>query len=549
MKGDPLDTTLLRSGLIVDGSGGPGFLGHVLIRGDRIEAVLREGEATPNADREVDATSCVIAPGFIDMHSHADWQLPLDDHPELLSSMLEQGVTTVVGGNCGISPAPLRRETLGRLHDFASIARDGSFDYAWESFAEYLEQMGKGRPALNLAELVGHSTLRYAGSDSVRGSMSMEDLTSCLDRLTQSLEEGACGLSFGLGYDPGMYSPLEELQAFCQVAADTDATATVHLKAYSRISPCYPVTTPEAHNVRALREMLEVARQTGVRLQLSHFIFVGRRSWGSVERCLDMVDAARREGLDIMIDAFPYTCGNTTIHAPFPYWFLASLPGAYRSRLARTRLRVELELGFRLAGFIYSDFQVMDAAVEGWEGLNGLTIAEIASEWKTSPFDAMLTLAERSGGATTMLFHSYSGEPRDEHALETVLGHEACLFETDVIIKREGHPNPAALGTFPRILGPLVRDRRLFDLETAVRRMTSASAGRFGIRDRGLLASGKAADVVVFDATRISDTPPEGRQPAGRSRGIEHVFVNGEQAVKAGVYQPGVRAGRVIRPD
>ena len=249
-----MDRTLLRSGLIVDGLGGPAFPGHVLLRCDRIESVLREGDATPEVARQIDATGCVIAPGFIDMHSHADWQLPLDDHPELLSSMLEQGVTTVVGGNCGISPAPLRRETLGRLHDFASIARDRPFDYAWESFAEYLEQMGNGRPALNLAELVGHSTLRYAGSNTARGPMPGDELSSCLDHLRRSLEEGACGLSFGLGYDPGMYSPVEELQAFCQVAAEAGATATVHLKAYSRISPCYPLTTPEAHNVRALRE-------------------------------------------------------------------------------------------------------------------------------------------------------------------------------------------------------------------------------------------------------------------------------------------------------
>ena len=542
-----MDTTLIRSGIVIDGLGGAAFPGHVLLKGERIEAVLRDGEAVPAVARQVDAAGCVIAPGFIDMHSHADWQLPLDDHPEILSGMLEQGVTTVVAGNCGISPAPLRRETLSRLHEFASIARDGAFEYDWESFAEYLEQIEIGRPALNLAELVGHSTLRYAGSDTERGPMPPDELSNCLDRLRQSLEEGACGLSFGLGYDPGMYSSLEELRAFCEVAAEADTTATVHLKAYSRISPCYPLATPEAHNLRALREMLEVARQTGVRLQLSHFIFVGRRSWPSAETCLEMVDAARRDGLDVMIDAFPYTCGNTTIHAPFPYWFLAAIPRAYRSRLARMRLRVELELGFRLAGFIYSDFQVMDAGVEGWENLNGLTIAEIAREWKTSPFDAMVTLAERSKGAATMLFHSYSGGPDDQRALESVLAHEACLFETDVIVKRGGHPNPAALGTFPRILGPLVRDHQLFDLETAVHRMTGASASRFGLHDRGVLASGKAADVVIFDADQICDTPPKGKQAAGRSRGIEHVFVNGAHAVEAGVYQTGVRAGQVIR--
>jgi len=543
-----MDTTLLHSGLIVDGLGGRAFPGHVLLRGDRIDAILREGERTPDAAQNIDAKGCVIAPGFIDMHSHADWLLPLDDHSELLSVMLEQGVTTVVGGNCGISPAPLRRETLGRLHDFASIARDRPFDYDWSSFDEYLRQMESRRPTLNLAELVGHSTLRYAGSDAARGPMPEAELAACLNWLRQSLDEGACGLSFGLGYDPGMYSSLAELRDFCQVAAEADAPATVHLKAYSSISPCYPLTTPEPHNVRALREMLEVARQTGVRLQLSHFIFVGRRSWPSVDRCLELVDAARSEGLDVMIDAFPYTCGNTTIHAPFPYWFLAAIPGAYESRLARMRLRIELEIGFRLAGFVYSDFQVMDAGVEGWENLSGLTIAEIAQEWKTSPFDAMLTLAEQSKGAATMLFHSYSGEPSNQRALETVLRHEACLFETDVIVKRGGHPNPAALGTFPRILGPLVRDRGLFDLETAVHRMTGASAARFGISDRGVLASGKAADIVVFDASQVSDAAPEGKKPAGRPRGIEHVFINGEHVVKAGVYRPGIRAGRVVRP-
>lgn len=541
-----MDRTLLRSGLIADGRAAPAFVGHLLLRDDRIEAVLREGEATPDDAREIDASGRVIAPGFIDMHSHADWQLPLEDHAELLAPLLEQGITTVIAGNCGISPAPLRHETLARLHAFASIARDRPFDYEWESFGEYLAQMRERPLALNLAELVGHSTLRYAGSDVARGGMPARELSRCLDRLRQSLEEGACGLSFGLGYDPGMYSPLEELEAFCRVAAESDAVATVHLKAYSSISPCYPLTTPEAHNVRALREMLTLARRTGVRLQLSHFIFVGRRSWPSADTCLEMVDAARREGVDVMLDAFPYTCGNTTIHAPFPYWFLRALPGAHRSRIARARLRLELEIGFRLAGFLYDDFQVMDAAVPGLEALNGLTIAQIAKEWKTSAFNAMLRLAEQSRGATTMLFHSYSGDSSDERALEAVLGYEVCLFETDVILKRGGHPNPAALGTFPRILGPLLRERKLFGLESAIHRMTGASAERFGFRDRGWLAPGKAADVVVFDPSRIADTPPVGKHPAGRPSGVEHVFVNGRHAVRAGVYQPGICAGRVL---
>jgi len=542
-----MTTTLLRSGRIFDGLGSPGFDGHVLIRGDRIAAVLRQGEALPEAEREIDLAGSAVAPGFIDMHSHADWLLPLDDHPDLLACMLEQGVTTVIGGNCGISPAPVRHEALSRLHAFASITRDRSFEYAWTGFGEYLDEMQKRAPAVNLAELVGHSTLRYAGSDVPRGGLPASDLSGCLDGLRRSIDEGACGLSFGLGYDPGMYSSLDELTAFCEVAAAADIPVTVHLKAYSRISPCYPIRTRSAHNVLALREMLSVARRAQVKLQLSHFIFVGRRSWPLAERCLTLVDEARRDGLDVMIDAFPYTCGNTTIHAPLPYWYLAALPGAHRSRLARARLRLELELGFRLAGFIYSDFQVMQAAVEGWEELEGLTLDQIARRWGISAFDAMLQLAERSDGATTMLFHAYSGEPGNERAMEAVLAHEACLFETDVIVKEHGHPNPAALGTFPRILGPLTRDRKLFALPAAIRRMTSASAERFGLADRGAVAPGKAADLVVFDPATLSDTPPSGKQPASRPIGIESVFVNGELVVQNGRYRTGVRAGRVLR--
>lgn len=542
-----MGTTLLRSARIFDGSGDAGYDGHVLLERDRIAAVLPAGETPPRADREIDLAGKALAPGFVDMHSHADWLLPLDDHPELLACMLEQGVTTVVGGNCGISPAPLRHEALGRLHEFASITRDRSFDYVWRGFGDYLDAMQQRAPAVNLVELVGHSTLRYAASDVPRGPLPGGELSLALDALRRSVDEGARGLSFGLGYDPGMYSSRDELAAFCEVAAAADVPVTVHLKAYSRISPCYPLTTPSAHNLLALREMLDVARRTGVRLQLSHFIFVGRRSWPLAERCLALVDEARRDGLDVMIDAFPYTCGNTTIHAPLPYWFLAALPGAHRSRLARARLRVELELGFRLAGFVYRDFQVMRAGVEGWEDLEGLTIDQIAGRWSTSPFNAMLELAERSGGATTMLFHAYSGEPGDERALEQVLAHDACLFETDVIVKHEGHPNPAALGTFPRILGPLVRDRRLFELPAAIRRMTAASAERFGLTDRGVVAPGRAADLVVFDPATVSDTPPRGKQPAGRPVGVEWVFLNGEAVVRQGRYQAGARAGRVLR--
>jgi len=540
-------TILLRDGRVIDGTGRPAFKGHVLIDGDRIQEVLPEGQELPPSDTVIDAGGCVISPGFIDMHSHSDWLLWDPEHPSVLRCFLEQGVTTVVGGNCGFSPAPVRSETMELVRHHSAMLADRPVDFSWNTVSEFLDHVERVEPVLNLAQLVGHASLRSRAADTLRGAMKPHEQKSCLEELRRAFDEGACGLSFGLGYDPGMYSPLEEIRSFCEVAGESKKPVTVHIKALSKISPCYPASYLKPHNLRALREMLDIARKTGIRLQVSHFIFVGRRSWSTAGACLEMVDEARREGVDVMIDAFPYTCGNTTINVVFPYWFLARLPGGYRSVWARARLRAEFGISFPLVGFFYRDFQVMDAAVPGWEDLNGLNVEQIASKWGLSPLKALLKLSEASQGRTLMLFHAYSGEPGNEGPLGSVLSHEACLFETDAVVKSTGYPNPAALGTFPKILGDYVRDRKFFSMENAIHRMTLASAERFGINDRGSLMPGKAADLVVFDPQAVSDTPPSGTRPAGKPKGIAHVFINGVQVVRDGSYVDGVRAGRVLR--
>jgi N-acyl-D-amino-acid deacylase len=539
-------TTLIKNGTIIDGSGNPGFKGSILFDRQKISSVIRDGETAPAADVVIDAEGLVVAPGFIDMHSHADWVLPAEQHPEILKCLVEQGVTSIVGGNCGISPAPVGKMSADHVEKLAAIMVARPFDYQWKSMGEYLACMADRQPMVNLAELVGHAAIHYSTAETLRRALKPEEMQNCLTATEKALSEGACGLSFGLGYDPGMYTPIEELEAFCAVAAKADKPVTVHLKALSRLSPCYPLTTPKAHNVLALEEMLGIARKTGIKLQLSHFIFVGRRSWPTVETCLQLVEEARNDGVDVMIDAFPYTCGNTTILAPFPYWFLAGLPDAYNGFWPRTRLRAELGLGLRLVGFIYKDFQVMDSAVAGWEDLNGLRMTEVAEKWGCSPFNAMLRLAQESNGAALMLFHTYSGEAGNEKPLEQVLSHELCLFETDVAIKASGYPNPTGLGTFPKILGTYARDKGLFSIENAVRKMTSASADRFGLQDIGRLEPGKAADVVLFDPDEIADSPPINGGPYGKPKGIHQVFINGAHVVRDGSYITGVRAGRIL---
>ena len=542
-----MSTTLFKNGTIIDGTGDPSFVGSLMTENSTIKEIFRDTSELPQADKVIDASGLVISPGFIDMHSHADWMLPSPVHHDVLKCMPEQGVTTIVGGNCGISPAPMLKKAVEKTETLASIIMADAFEYHWETMGEYFEHVDHQGAIVNMAELVGHATIRYNINQSDRGDMRPSELQQCLDDTKQALDEGACGLSFGLGYDPGMYSSLEELSAFCKVAADADKPVAIHLKALSNLSPCYPVTSLEAHNVRALKEAISLAEQTGVRLQLSHFIFVGRKSWSSADKCLKLVDDARKRGADIMIDAFPYTCGNTTILAPFPFWFLAKIPEAYSSFWLKARLKLELTLGFKLVGFSYPDFQVMDVALPEYEEINGLRLSEIAKKWNSSPFDAMLKLAEKSRGASLMLYHAYSGEPGNEGLLEKVLSKDYCLFETDAAMKSSGFPNPASIGTFPRILGHYVRERQLFSLEDAIHRMTGASAERFGIKNTGVLEKGKAADIVCFDAGTIGDNYNDISEPAGKPKGIKHVFINGEHVVNEGSYIDAVKAGRIIR--
>jgi len=537
-------TIMLKGGTVVDGSGAPGFPADVLLADGSIRRISSD-EALPAADAVLDCTGKVVAPGFVDMHSHIDFLMPSEQHEQLVASFLEQGVTTVVAGNCGLSPGPLDQVTRQRLESHASVILDHELDWSWGSLGEYLDLVDASRPAVNIAQLVGHAALRFAGSKVSRGNMGASDLRRCLSLAEEALDEGACGLSFGLGYDPGMYSSLEELEAFCGVAAKHDKPVTSHLKAYSRVSPCYPLSYWRAHNLRALREMLDVTRRAGARLQASHFIFVGRKTWSTAREALGMIDDARRSQ-DVMIDAFPYTCGNTTINATLPFWFLALGDAGYNNRLALLRLRAELAIGYRLVGFEWGDFQVMEIGVAEWSHLNGQTLAELGHAWSTTPFDAFLRVAKRSRGGALMLLHSYSGDREGNGPIEDVLTHEACLYETDAIVRSDGWPNPAAVGTFPKILADQVRRRKRLSLEDVVHRMTEASCQRFGLRDRGILREGAAADVVVFDPETVADSPPRAGVAAARPVGIEHVFVNGTHVVADGAYV-GARAGQVLR--
>ncbi|MFZ1863304.1 MAG: amidohydrolase family protein [Polyangiales bacterium] len=530
------DRVLLRNGLLVDGSGSPPRPGSVLLAEGRIAGM---GEIPENAGKPVDCTGRVIAPGFIDAHSHMDF-FAAGGQPRYFDSFTAQGVTTFVAGNCGFSPFGFAPETKHRRLLERSLFKAGQEHLGWNSFAEYRDILDSRGLTQNFVHLVGHGAARTSLSGFEARRLSEAEHAQMLALLDQAMSEGAAGVSLGLQYKPGVFADLGELEDVARLVARRGKLLTVHAKAYSSFSGTYPmVPFGRAHNLKAIDDMLELARRTGVRLQFSHLIFVGSRTWKTVDEAIDLFDCAIDDGVDVRFDMFPYGCGATLLNTLLPEWFMAKMPGALHDPLARARLRIEAEIGFRLVGFGYPQMQVTNASCDEYDEHNGRFLPDIASRVGKSHFDTLVDILDKSNAEARVLFHDYYNDA----IIDRLMRHPAAIFASDSWPEPGGHQNPAAYGTFPRFLR-MARERETISLKTAVHKMTGAAASRFGLRDRGHLKQGLAADVVVFDWDRIRDHKNDtGDAPP---TGIEHVFVNGHPMLEDGVILAESGTGRVL---
>ena len=494
------------------------------------------------APREIDATGLAVAPGFIDLHSHSDWVLPIADHGQILKPFLLQGVTTFVGGNCGFSVAPVMRERQRMLDESGRLCAERKFDWEWDDvagFATFLKRQGL---ALNVAHLAGHGSIRLSVMGSSSDEPSAEQLRAMSAMVERAMADGAVGLSCGLGYFPGMIAKPAELAALARVAAAAGGVLTSHLRAYSERSLFFDSRVP--HNILAVREMANVAREAGVPLQVSHLIFVGRRTWKTVDDTIAEVERHKSDGVDIAFDTFPYTCGNTTIRVIFPAWAQTGLEALLDSSDGWKKLHD----GFQpLKSFIADSVQLMWAVKPELSHLEGKFFGQIADELKLDPIDAYLTVTRESGTRARVLNHLYSGDDfGDEHALQEAMRHPLNLFEMDTILTSHGHHNPASFGTYPRILGHYVREMKLLTLEDAVHKATGMAAKRMRLGARGLVRPGYAADLVIFNPETIG-CAADSRTPTTAPVGIEHVMVNGTAVVASGKWcGDGVMAGEWI---
>jgi N-acyl-D-amino-acid deacylase len=476
---------LLEGGLIVDGSGAPGWHGDVLLVDGRIErlgAALRDHLPPGLSAAELQTLDCrgkVIAPGFIDVHTHDDGAVLRT--PEYLPK-LSQGITTVVTGNCGISLAPYCTE---RAPAPLSLLGVDAFRHA--TMAAYREAVDAARPAVNVAALVGHTTLRFAAMDDLTRAATADERAHMAALLQECMDSGALGLSSGLFYEEAFPAPADEVTALARVAARAGGVYSTHLRSEMQAI------------IEAIHEAGDCAFEAGLPLVISHHKCAGPSQWGRTRETLPLIDRlAQRQ--DIAMDVYPYVAGSTV-------------------------LREDLVDGVIDVLLTWSDPH---------PEMGGRLLADIAAQWGVDQQAAARRLMP--GGACYFQMH--------EDDVERVIAHPRCMIGSDGL-PNDRHPHPRLWGAFPRVLARYWRGRGLFTLEQAVHKMTGLSARQFRIAGRGLLRAGAHADVVVFDPQRITDMATF-EQPERLSEGVEAVIVNGALSYREGSPAVLARAGRML---
>ena len=515
----------LTNGRIADGSGSAITKGNILIEDNRIKKIQKESPHD-NLPR-IDCEDQLIAPGFIDIHSHLDWFAGNENSRELIMPFIQQGITTAVGGNCGFSTFgfPVSHPYRELLSN--NIFRAGRARLSWKDARGFDEHIKENGCPLNILSYVGHGTTRTSIRGYDASPLSDKELDQLIDLLDESLKQGACGISLGLQYEPGIFADRRELKAVAELAASHNKVLAVHPRAASTVSGTYPMKPLGTHHhILALQDMIELAEETGVRLQFSHLIFVGALSWKSADKAFRLLEEAKARGVDIEFDTYGYSLGASRINVILPEWFLADLKKNLSSKSALRRLWLEIKAMELVLGFGFKQIRVTNTVYPDWEKYNGLYLSEIADRLKQSHFKTLCDLVRLSDGTASVLMERYS----NPEILNKMIAHPQAHYQTDAWVEREGVNNPAIYGSIPRIL-KLSRENDLQPIEESIRKMTGAAAERMGIAERGLLKEGYYADLVILDEKTVSDRVSDKGIPLP-PEGISRVIVNGRIMVQ-----------------
>ncbi len=500
---------LITRGTLIDGTGAARRIADVAIRGGRVVQVSATPLSPARATRVIDARGLIVAPGFIDLHAHLEPILAMPD----AQSHVRQGVTLALGGPDGGGPWP---------------------------FGAYIDSVRTRALGMNVAFLAGHNSIRRAVMGTENRAPTAAELARMESMIAQSMHDGAFGISTGLRYVPGTYSKTDEVVALSRIAADSGGIYTSHLREEG------------VGLIEGVAEAIEIGRQARIPIVLTHHKVVGRLMWGRSVQTLAMVDSARRAGIDVMLDQYPYTASYTSLSVLVPSWALAGGTTALQARLDDRVLRdsivrgiLELLRNDRGGG----DLQRVQFSRVTWDpSLNGRTMRDLLVMRGVEPtlenappfiLDGVLR------GDAGMVYHVM-----DEGDVRRIMAHPQTMIASDGRITKLGDevPHPRNFGTFPRVLGRYVRDEHVLTLEQAVRKMTAMPAARLALRDRGCLRVGCVGDVVLFDAATVRDVGTF-EDPHHYPEGIPYVLVAGVPVVDANVFTAARPGSVILRPQ
>ncbi|HEY72888.1 MAG: D-aminoacylase [Chloroflexi bacterium] len=523
---------LIKNSLVIDGAGKSVFKADVGVTEGRIAVVAAEVEL--EAKRTIQAQGLHLAPGFIDPHTHSDLTLLVDPQAQ---SKIRQGVTTEVVGNCGFSPAPLAGAAVAETR---AEAKTFGIDVTWTSMAEYMAQLRDPGTALNVAPLVGHNTVRGSvlGYDDVQPTPEQQ---ADMERLVaEAMEQGARGFSTGLFYPPGFYAQTKEVIGLARAAARYGGIYASHIRSESD------------HVLEAVAEAIEIGERAEAQVEIAHLKVHGHRNWGDIDRLLALLDETRSRGAEVGCDQYPYAASSTWLMALLPYWAQTGGARAIAERLRDPDMRARLkqdqeenrvEWDNRSGPPTWNDILITDCAPR--PDVLGKSIAEIAEAEGKEPLEATFDLIVVSEGQAAAVFFDQLEENVRvlmRHPLVVIGSDGYSLSPRGVLGQR--NPHPRSYGTFPRVLGRYVREEKVLSLEEAVKKMTSITAERFGLSNRGVIRAGAWADLVLFDAQTVADRATF-TDPHQYPEGIPYVVVNGVIVIDQGQHTHAL-PGRVL---
>jgi N-acyl-D-amino-acid deacylase len=554
---------LIRGGTVYDGTGKEPFLADIGISGDRI-ALIEEHTAkgTCHLDGKpakiIDAKDMAVCPGFIDTHAHSDFTLIADPRAE---GKISQGITTEINGNCGLSAAP--------LYGNAAEQRDADLkelciSERWATFKEYFAIIEKLGLSVNCATLAGHGNLRACTAGYENRKLTSAERLSMVTLLEECLNDGAIGISSGLIYPPGVYSDTDELINLCKALHSYHNRSMIQLHQRNPIGPNQASGTVNSGSfgiyashmrsegdqlIESINEIIRIGRESGIRVHISHIKTSGEKNWYKIDKVISIIEEARKEGVHITCDRYPYTASSTGLDTVLPTWTYEGGAEKEIERLTdnetRKRIRQQILLENPESNY-WENISIAMVASEINRWMEGKSIASIAMQKGLEPVDLVLNLLIEEGLRSGAIFSSMC-----EENLIKFLSLSYSMIGTDSSARStsgptfRGKPHPRGFGSFPRFLGTYARDKSLMSLESAVQKATMLPAKTFGIRNRGVLKKGACADIVVFDPGKINDRATFGK-PFLKPDGVTFVIVNGVLSLKDGELTV-LRGGRILR--